>query len=191
MGKSHLRTINNQKEINQEVFFDIDILKRIPLSSGVGAGSSNVACLFKFLLKLGKLDLNKKIKKIILKVGSDVMFFVKEYEIAKVWNFGEKVKKIKTNKEIKIKLLFNNIKCETKKVFQYFDINHKKNIKNSYLKQFLYFKINRNDLFKNDLELSSFEVYNELLIELKKLKNKYDKKIYLSGSGGTFFLIED
>lgn len=191
-----IKTINllkEQKIIDSKLFFDINVLKRIPISSGVGGGSSNVACFFKYLLITQKVKFNKTLKNIILKVGSDVMFFVKGYELAKVWNYGEKVKKVKLKKKLKIKLFFNDIKCDTKKVFEYYDnnVNRKINVKNNYLNQFLYFKINKSNLLKNDLETSSLKIYSDLVLEMNKIKEKYNKKIHLSGSGGTFFLIFD
>ncbi|MDE6894449.1 MAG: hypothetical protein K2J02_03685, partial [Malacoplasma sp.] len=80
------------------------------------------------------------------------------------------------------------IRCSSKEVFNYFD-NNTLNKKNYYLNRFLYFKIIRNKRYKNDLQISSFNLYKDLLVEFKKLKKENNKEIFLSGSGGTFFSI--
>ncbi|MDE5775007.1 MAG: hypothetical protein K2H51_01590, partial [Malacoplasma sp.] len=183
-----IKLLKENKIIENDVFFKITVIKKLPLFSGLGSGSSNVACLFLFLLKNKKIKLNNKVKKTILKISSDLMFFIKQYDCAKVFGYGEKVKKIKLKKEIKVKLFFNNIRCSSKDVFNYFDTNTF-NKKNYYLNQFLYFKIIRNKRYKNDLQISAFNLYKDLLVEFEKLKKENNKEIFLSGSGGTFFSI--
>ncbi|MDE7112259.1 MAG: hypothetical protein K2N92_01520, partial [Malacoplasma sp.] len=131
----------------------------------------------------------KKTKKTILKISSDLMFFIKQYTCAKVFNYGEKVRKVNLKNNIKVKLFFNNIRCSSKEVFDYFD-NNTLNKKNYYLNQFLYFKIIRNKNYRNDLQISAFSLYKDLFVEYEKLKKENNKEIFLSGSGGTFFLIQ-
>lgn len=186
-----VKTINYLKEksiINKNAFFKIKVKKNMPLFSGLGSGSSNVACLFKFLLKQ-KMITNKQINKNILNIGSDVLFFIKDYDAAFVYKYGEKVIKIK-NPKLKIKLFFTDIKCSTKNVFEYFDKNSINN-KKYYLKQFLYFKIKRYEMLKNDLQESAYSLYKNLFFKSSELEKKYNKKVFLAGSGGTLFLIEN
>ncbi|RXY96876.1 4-(cytidine 5'-diphospho)-2-C-methyl-D-erythritol kinase [Malacoplasma penetrans] len=185
------KTISYLKEkeiIDKNLFFKIKIKKNIPLFSGLGSGSSNVACLFKFLLEIKQINYFQ-IKKHILNIGSDVLFFIKNYKAAFVYKYGNKVKKVK-NPNLKIKLFFTNIECSTKKVFEDYETNQSM-CKNSYLKQFLYFKIKRYWMLENDLKESVFNLYKDLSIKHETLQKKYDKKIFLTGSGGTLFLIED
>lgn len=185
------KTINYLKEktiLDKNLFFKIKIKKNIPLFSGLGSGSSNVACLIKFLLETKQISYFQ-IKKHILNIGSDVLFFVKNYKTALVYKYGNKVKKLK-NPNLKIKLFFTNIKCSTKKVFEEFETNRSM-YKNSYLKQFLYFKIKKYWMLENNLKESVFNLYKELFVKYETLQKKYDKKIFLTGSGGTLFLIEN
>lgn len=184
-----IKLLKKNNLIDKNIFFKINILKKLPLFSGLGSGSSNAACLFLFLIKNKKIKFNKKLKKNILKISSDLMFFIKQFDCAKVFGYGQKVKKVNLKNKIKVKLFFNNIRCSSKEVFDYFD-NNVTNIKKYCLNQFLYFKIIRNKRYKNDLQTSAFSLYKNLFDEFKKLKKENNnKEIFLSGSGGTFFSI--
>lgn len=62
---------------------DIKIIKRIPVGSGMGGGSSNAATVLLGLNKLWKLDLSKeKLVNFAKKIGSDVPFFIYDCSFA-------------------------------------------------------------------------------------------------------------
>lgn len=59
--------------------FEIDIEKNIPVSGGMGGGSSNAASIIKFLVRHFNVDVNANRRKIIelaRDIGSDVPFFL-------------------------------------------------------------------------------------------------------------------
>ena len=184
-----LKTINILKKENileSNVFFKITINKNIPMFSGLGSGSSNAAAFISYLIDNNIIKESKKLYKLIPKIGSDVMFFLKKIKIGFVYSYGDKVIKLK-NRKINIKLILTNVQCSTKKVF---DNINKQNPKHSFLKQLFYFKIKKYGLLINELEKSCFNIYPEL----QKIKDKYEtetgRKIYLSGTGGTLFTID-
>lgn len=178
--------LRENKTLNKNLFFTIKVIKNIPLFSGLGGGSSNAATLIKYLLDNNHIKKSKNLNKIILSIGSDVMFFVKEYQTALVYGFGNKIKKLKSKKNLEVELVLTNFKCDTKKVFSNFKENNYYK-QHSLIKQLLYFKINKYNLLVNELEKSCFSVYPEM----ERFAQNFDKnkKLYLSGTGSTFFVI--
>lgn len=183
-----LKTIRLLKENNlldKNTHFKIKVEKNIPLFSGLGSGSSNAGTLIRFLLENKMIKQSKKLNKVSLLIGSDVLFFVKNYKIALVFGYGNKMIKLK-NKNLNIKTFFTDIKCSTKDVFEHYK---KQNKKHSFLKMFFYFKINKYELLSNELETSCFSLYPSLKEKKNKLEDELKRKVFLSGSGGTLFSI--
>jgi len=133
--------------------FRIDVKKNIPHSSGLGGGSSNAAALLKFFNKKMRLKLNKNsLDKIANQIGSDVSICLEKKNILLT---GKKYKSLKINKKFKLNILivFPNIICSTKKIYQEnkqftdlklstnFYFNNKKKLINSLIKE-------KNDLQK-------------------------------------------
>ena len=78
----------------------IRILKRIPVSAGLGGGSSNAATVLLGLNRLWKLGLpRKKLMTLGSKLGSDVPFFVLEVSLALGRGRGEILKKLPKPKQ--------------------------------------------------------------------------------------------
>ncbi|MBI4812770.1 2-C-methyl-D-erythritol 4-phosphate cytidylyltransferase [Candidatus Falkowbacteria bacterium] len=74
----------------------ISLTKNIPISAGLGGGSSDAAAALIGLNKLYNLKLTKKeLMKIGLSIGCDVPFFVANYGTALIEGVGEKIKPIK------------------------------------------------------------------------------------------------
>jgi len=98
--------------------FKINVKKNIPHGSGLGGGSSNAAALLKFLNKKIRLKLNKnKLNKIANQIGSDVPICLEKKNILFV---GKMHKSLKINKKFKLNILivFPNIICATKQIYQ-------------------------------------------------------------------------
>ena len=101
-----LKLLRNKKLISN--FYSIIIIKNIPIFGGLGGGTSNAACILKYLLKK-KINKNifHKIEKLI---GSDLrLFFYKQGFLESLKN----VKAIKKKKKLIILLSRPNINCST------------------------------------------------------------------------------
>ncbi len=83
--------------------FHITIEKNIPISSGLGGGSSNAAAVLKGISQLLKMDLSpKELQKLAENLGMDVPFFILG-GTAFAENYGEKItplKPLKVNLEL-------------------------------------------------------------------------------------------
>ena len=115
-----LRLLRNLKLISG--YYSVNVIKNIPVFSGLGGGTSNAAFVLKFFLKdrITKNILNK-VEKLI---GSDLrLFFHKQ-------GFLQNLKTIKIFKK-KQKLIFllshPNIKCSTHKIYSKVKKYSKKN----------------------------------------------------------------
>lgn len=152
----------------------VEIIKNIPIGSGLGGGSSDAAGFIKWFYKTYKINKNKQIDYLSIAryLGSDIPFFLSNFKMAKVEGIGEKISHMK-NFKIKHHIIINKVMCKTSEVF-----NHYKN----------QLKPKRNSL--NDLTESAFILYPELekiYFELKKI-HKY---VILSGSGSSFVVLKE
>ncbi len=172
------------KKFNLKKEYEITVKKNIPIGSGLGGGSSDAGAVIRYIINKENIPIKNILKESYL-IGSDVPFFISNYDLAVVKGFGEKVKKLQVeNPEYKVKL--NNLSCSTKEVFLKFD-----ELKKTH--HMLIFQI-RNLVNKkyskliNDLEKPCFMVY-------KKLYNIKDEIslsniVKLSGSGSAFILFK-
>ncbi|WPL39592.1 GHMP family kinase ATP-binding protein [Malacoplasma iowae] len=172
--------------------YKIIVNKNIPVSSGLGGGSSNAASIVKALVKTNKkFKPNKKLIDILHNISSDMIFFLYDYDYAIVKNFGKKVKKHKFKNELKFDILLTKINCETSNVFKTFDTLNLKNLKKSSIKKELTkIKKKQYNLLVNNLLVACLNTYPSIS-EIYNRINKEDQNYLLSGSGGTFFKISE
>ena len=168
----------------KNTFFLITVKKNIPHGSGLGGGSSNAASLLIFLNSKFKLKLNKKkIRKIAREIGFDVPIYL---DNRNTFLTGEKDQFLRLKKNFKLNVLvvYPNIVCSTKKIYQ--------NNKNKSLKKTkLPFAYNKKKLIKflknekNDLEDTVVKIYpkvGRLISFLKSVKGCHFSRITGSGS---------
>jgi len=163
-------------------YYSVNVIKNIPVFSGLGGGTSNAASVLKFLLK-GKVSKNilEKVEKLI---GSDLrLFFYKQ-------GFLQNLRTIKTIKKQKLFFLLSrpNIICSTKKIYS-------KVKKYSKKKKFNFQKMNNkkgfiNYILEQNNELQSIveEEYPSIKILLKDINT--EKGCYfsrMSGSGSVCY----
>ncbi len=151
-----------EKRVNKKLPCQIHLQKTIPISAGLGGGSSNAAAVLVGLNLLYNLKLTKKeLSQIGIEIGADVPFFI-HGGTCQVSGKGEIIKKIKI-KLPKFFILFRPHKrIETKMMFQL----HEKTGK--------------------DFLTICKEVCPEIKT-LTKYFNKFNLKLNLSGSGPTVF----
>ena len=163
-------------------YYSVNVIKNIPVFSGLGGGTSNAASVLKFLLK-GKVS-KKILEKVEKLIGSDLrLFFHKQ-------GFLQNLRTIKTIKKQKLFFLLSrpNIICSTKKIYS-------KVKKYSKKKKFNFQKMNNkkgfiNYILEQNNELQSIveKEYPSIKILLKDIN--IEKGCYfsrMSGSGSVCY----
>ena len=175
------------KEFNISKNLNIKITKNIPISAGLGGGSSNGAFFIMALNKLFSLGLSiKKLQEISLNFGSDTAFFF-EKKSSIIRGRGEIIKNLNDLEEVKILLINPKIALSTKEVFSNFDRNFSSKTDDDIL-------MNKDvlELCKmiNDLEKPAISIVPEISNILNNLKNHKAQIAKMSGSGASFGIFE-
>ena len=169
--------------------YSVKIEKNIPEFAGLGGGSSNAATFLIMTNKYCNLDLSKdELCKIAVNIGADVPFFVYEYDSANVTGIGEIVEKF-DEEILNIETITPKIKCNTGEIFKVFREKFYKQISNEDANKLLKMEsteiLNNFDIKEaNDLFEPAISVYSEL-------KNYVKKDWYFSGSGSSFFKVNN
>ena len=182
------KTVNEiEKRINQKIILDIRLTKNLPISSGMGGGSSNAANLLKSIISLYDIKFKKiELDNLLLSLGADVPFcFYSRTGI--VSGIGEIIKFTDEIPEYHVLLVNPLVEISTKKIFESINIEKKKRKKEreNTLISFLRTK-------KNDLEVSAITQCNQIKSILKTLRQTNSILTRMTGSGATCFsLFED
>ena len=176
-----------QKEFLINNKFHIKLEKNIPVSAGLGGGSSNAAEIILFLNKKFNLNLNKdQLRKIAIKIGADVSFFFENKPVI-IEGFGEKIIEIPEDPiNLNILLVSPNKELSTKDVFQNFKKNFFKKKKYNQNIQLKVFGNIKN--YQNALEKSAITLMPEIKNILQEISQQ-DGCILsrMSGSGAACF----
>ncbi len=161
---------------------EINLYKKIPPGSGLGAGSSNAAITLLYANSLSSkpVDFNE-LSHIGSIIGSDVPFFLKG-GLAEAEGRGEKIKfSEKMIKKYFLLLIPKDISISTKWAYQSFDLTDKYERDR---KEIFYYE---KKLFFNDFEIVILKKYNILRDYRKKLLYHGADVALLSGSGAAVF----
>lgn len=186
-----------RNEFSIKNWVDVEIKKNIPISSGLGGGSSNAASTLMCLNKLWNLDMDyKKLVNVASLLGSDVPFFINGGG-ALVSGKGEVINPINNFNFNEILLLypkdiFNFTKTKTKYMFSkildsyYTDGSYTNKIINNVNQMNIFnsedfYNPFLNILSEESIEFSSFLTY---------IKNQNVKKFFLSGAGPTIGIFD-
>ena len=164
-------------------YYSVNVIKNIPVFSGLGGGTSNAAFILKFLLKNKITDnILGKVEKLI---GSDLRLFFHNQ------GFLQNLKTIKIIKK-KQKLFFllshPNIKCSTREIYSKvkkyskktkYNIN-KLNTKNKFTNHIL---AQKNEL--QSIVEKKYPIIKTLLIDIRTKKGCYFSR--MSGSGSVCY----
>ncbi|MCX7735115.1 MAG: 4-(cytidine 5'-diphospho)-2-C-methyl-D-erythritol kinase [Candidatus Kapabacteria bacterium] len=160
--------------------------KNIPKGGGLGGGSSNAAMTLLFLndywgLKLKPSELNE----IGLELGSDVPFFLTDYDVAIGKGRGEILKKLDYKFFGYLVLVLPNIHISTKEAYSNIDL--KSSIIEQPFDEILKTDRPIKEILFNDFEKKIFQKY-PVLNRIKDLMYE-QKAVYagMSGSGSTMF----
>ena len=164
--------------------FAIHVVKNIPVGSGLGGGSSNVAEIIKYLIRSDLLD-NLISTEIARDLGSDIEFFIGEGS-ALISGKGNVDRRLKINSDKHFLIVFPNIQNSTKEIF-----NNHSNLSGE---KFSYNNdINLDEILKgtsNELEKTALVANQEMTKVREYLDNdincKYER---MTGSGSAYFAV--
>ena len=164
--------------------FAIHVVKNIPVGSGLGGGSSNVAEIIKYLIRSDLLD-NSISTEIARDLGSDIEFFIDEGS-ALISGKGNVDQRLKINSDKHFLIVFPNVQNSTKEIF-----NKHSNLSGE---KFSYNNdINLDGILKgtsNELEKTALIANQEMTKVREYLDNdincKYER---MTGSGSAYFAV--
>ena len=164
--------------------FAIHVVKNIPVGSGLGGGSSNVAEIIKYLIRSDLLD-NLISTEIARDLGSDIEFFIGEGS-ALISGNGNVDRRLKINSDKHFLIVFPNIQNSTREIF-----NKHSNLSGE---KFSYNNdINLDEILKgtsNELEKTALVANQEMTKVREYLDNdincKYER---MTGSGSAYFAV--
>ncbi|RDU68803.1 4-(cytidine 5'-diphospho)-2-C-methyl-D-erythritol kinase [Helicobacter cholecystus] len=169
----------------------VEVQKNIPQGAGLGGGSADAGA---FLCEMARrLQLPKDIlKNIAPTIGSDVSFFVNEFESANVMGSGEIVQEFTENTHYTYEIFTPEIFCNTAKVYQAFDFLLQ-NQKIQSVPKVDFLNLSSIELLSrfsplelNDLFIPALSLYPQLEVMSKDLGEGW----FFSGSGSSFFRVK-
>lgn len=177
-----------QQKYNISKGVKIVLTKNIPIGSGLGGESADIAATIRGLNILWDLNLElEEFNEFALSLGSDTLFCLYE-KPAYVSGRGENLIFINPISNYDFYLFFSENGISTKDVFQ----NHKIKIKKNKFDRL--FRIYLNEQYEkfidnayNDLTKTAFKLNKDLKSKYYKLKN-INKNVFMSGSGTTLFI---
>ena len=164
--------------------FAIHVVKNIPVGSGLGGGSSNVAEIIKYLIRSDLLD-NSISTEIARDLGSDIEFFIGEGS-ALISGKGNVDQRLKINSDKHFLIVFPNVQNSTKEIF-----NKHSNLSGEK------FSYNKDTNLDGILKGTSNELEKTALLanqEMKKIREYLDNDINckyerMTGSGSAYFAV--
>ena len=174
-----------KKNLIDDAGFIIEIDKNIPVGSGLGGGSSNVATILNFL---EENDYIKKEGKLLVsrKIGSDIEFFLEENP-ALISGKGEVESRFMIPSDDFVLLIYPQKILSTREVYSQSKIIDKKSIfKTNKSNQLLLEEVMSDT--SNSLEESAIKICKEIS-EIKKIliSDKQCQYARMSGSGSCYF----
>ncbi|MCQ2591975.1 MAG: hypothetical protein MJ188_04255 [Treponema sp.] len=173
--------------------------KGIPAGGGLGGGSADAAALIRVLEKMNEISLSDSQKDYIAdKTGSDVFFFMhcdsEGKGAALIAGRGEKIKTIKSRKDLFLLLVFPEVRSSTKEAYALVDeylASEENKVKYPDFEELetIYRKAPREWNFLNSFTpaLCSREEYSSIKSALKNLRKTEAEYVEMSGSGSTVF----
>jgi len=165
---------------------EITLVKKIPLTAGLGGGSSDAATTLMALNKICSLKLkNNELMKIGAKIGADVPFFIFG-NTALASGIGDKLKHLRNLPQLNLILIKPDFELPTKMVYENLNLRLTRGKNNYSIPRIL----KLGDIVQglhNDLESVSLEVHQELADFKKMLLRHGALGALMSGSGPTVF----
>jgi len=176
--------------------FKVDLEKRIPVSAGMGGGSSDAAALLKAINGLTGFSLKMEgLVEISRELGADVPFFLHETSFAYGRERGDVIREVETSVNLWHVIVHPPFEVSTKSIYgrvSRFDLT-----KNSGIDKMFSAFLRENDVdgiaenLHNDLQRITLEEFPALMEVFSELKKAGAKGTLMAGSGPTIFGIFD
>ncbi len=184
-----LNYLHNEKQVREH--YRVIINKKIPFNAGLGGSSSNAGVVLRELCNLYKIELSfDDLNFIALFIGSDIPFFISNYSIALVCNYGDEVYDLSYLNKPKYELIPCRWNITVKQLYDKFDTLVMKSNKNDY--KFIIANWDKLPLLNisNDLFIPAMLLSNEYHDFYQFNSKKYGKNnIQMTGSGSYLFRI--
>lgn len=167
----------------------IQVDKNIPAFAGLGGGSSDAATFMKMcnsVLDLG-LSLNE-LASIGLQVGADVPFFVYGYDSANVGGIGEVVEPFE-EELLAFEVFTPDVKISTPKVYTAYRENFYNPIDGFKIQELK--DMNSKKVLETFSATEANDLFAPALQEYPELKQHYKQGYFFSGSGSSFFKVNE
>jgi len=167
----------------------IKMVKNIPVSAGLGGGSSDAAAVLRGLNKLWSIGITiEELAHLGLEIGSDVPFCVMN-STALVKGRGEIIQKLPPPPPCWVVLAKPDLGVSTKTIFQEVVVEKLTHPNTNEIIQALnegdFLKLSRN--LGNSLEDITLEIYPEVRRLMNKMKQAGSSNVLMSGSGPTVY----
>ena len=179
---------------------EIRIKKNIPVSAGLGGGSSNAASVLMGLNKFWKLNLtSKQLSSLGRRIGADVAFFLENCSFASASARGDKIKPLNLKIKLWQVIVVPRERISSSVIYNRWDKQDKaKKALTGLTKPQSVIRILRGVLSKKDITSLSKLIYNSLekvsiaiypvIIKIKRALSELGlKAILMSGSGSAVF----
>ena len=169
--------------------YSVKVEKNIPEFAGLGGGSSNAATFLIMVNEYCNLNLTKDdLCDIAIQIGADVPFFVYEYDSANVRGIGEIVEKF-DEEVLDIETITPKVKCNTGEIFKVFREKFYKQVSEKKGQDLL--SMSSLDILKEFDIYKANDLYEPAITTKPELKEYAKKDWYFSGSGSSFFKVNN
>ena len=177
------RLFLQKSKVKAEVLINIE--KRIPVKAGIGGGSSDAASVLLALQKLASDPLTEKeLADCAACVGSDVPFFMQNSDAAFVSGRGQIIQPVKARTDLKFELYESPVPKEgTAKAYALLDA--------SGLRDSLPEGKDLVEMYNRPVNQWAFENDFERLSRKPQGVDEKGGRLYMSGSGNTWYLVTD
>ncbi len=167
--------------------YALHVEKNIPSFAGLGGGSSDAASFMLMVDKEANLRLDiEKLAKIGSKVGADVPFFVYGFDSADVSGVGEVVEEFK-EEALHVEIFTPDIRCDTAGIYRAFRDDYAVDIDLADEMS----KCKSAELLKNYKDIELNDLLKPAMKTNKDIQNYRKKDWFFSGSGSSFFRVEE
>ncbi|MFT7860690.1 MAG: 4-(cytidine 5'-diphospho)-2-C-methyl-D-erythritol kinase [Sulfurimonas sp.] len=167
----------------------IKVEKNIPAYAGLGGGSSDAATFLKMCNGVLDLDLSlNELAQIGVKVGADVPFFIYGYDSANVSGIGEVVEPY-DEEPLAFEVFTPDVKISTPRVYKAYRENFYDPIDGFEVQKLK--DMDSKKVLTNSSATEANDLFVPAIQEYPELKEHYKQGYFFSGSGSSFFKVEE